>query len=99
VIGQREAEIVAAADIRISMTCVIGSACFNSFQPQYVIIDEANQLVDPELLSVLGFSPDQQTLYGHHTQIGPFSHSRKVRQCGYALSLIEHIWKICADRV
>jgi hypothetical protein len=78
---------------------VIDGARFNSFRPQCVIIDEANQLVDPELLSVLRFNPDQLTLYEDHTQIGPFSHLRKARQCGYALSLIERIWKISADGV
>jgi hypothetical protein len=75
---------------------VIDSARFNSFRPQGVIINEANQLVDPELLSVLRFNPDQLTLYGDHIQIRPFSHSRKARQCGYALPLIECIRKISA---
>jgi superfamily I DNA and/or RNA helicase len=62
VIGQCEAEIIVTAEIGILTTCAAGGARFNSFRPQCLIIDEANQIINSELLSVLRFNLNQLTL-------------------------------------
>jgi hypothetical protein len=59
VIDHREAEIV-----RVPTTCAIGGAPFNSFGPQRIIIDEANQYVDPKPLIAMRSKIDQLTVYG-----------------------------------
>jgi regulator of nonsense transcripts 1 len=56
-----------------------------------LIVDEANQLVDPELLIPIVLDPTSVTLYGDSKQIGASCHSRQSQLCGYTVSLLERV--------
>jgi regulator of nonsense transcripts 1 len=81
----------------VTTTCCSGGSRFRKVGYHSVIVDEANQLVDPELAILLRFNPTFITLYGDHAQIGPFVESMRAKALGYGQSLIERLPKIAAD--
>jgi regulator of nonsense transcripts 1 len=91
---QDEQAIIAAADIIIATTCAVGGQRFANFSPDSLIVDEANQLVDPEFLIPLRLNPETVTMYGDFNQIGPYCYSVKTKESGYGKSLMERIHEI-----
>jgi regulator of nonsense transcripts 1 len=90
-----------AEEIRINESCLVvttsccaGGSRLTKEGFHSVIIDEANQLVDPEFAILLRFDPTFVTLYGDHAQIGPYVESIRAKNLGYGKSLIERLPEI-----
>jgi regulator of nonsense transcripts 1 len=91
---EEERRRVSACPLIITTSCTAGGArfCKNDFDS--IIVDEANQLVDPEFAILLGFDPAMITLYGDQAQIGPFVGSQRAKSLGYGESLIQRLPEI-----
>lgn len=80
------------ADILVTTTCSSGGARFRYVESSALIIDEANTLVDPDLLIPLtNFPIEMLTIYGDQKQIGAFTLSMKSRELGYDKPLIQRL--------
>ncbi|OHS99809.1 hypothetical protein TRFO_33630 [Tritrichomonas foetus] len=78
---------------KIIITTIVtaGGERFNA-QFDKIIVDEANQLIDADLLIPLGLrGVDQVTLYGDQMQIGPFVHSKENKSFGLGRSFIQRL--------
>jgi regulator of nonsense transcripts 1 len=96
--GQFEEEQcrVTACQLIVTTTCTAGGNRFSERGFDSIIVDEANQLVDPEFAILLVFDPQIITLYGDEAQIGPFVGSRRAAKLGYGKSLIQRLAEIVA---
>jgi hypothetical protein len=90
-----EKMLIDMAPIVVVTACAIGGMRFRPRPRCALIVDEANELTDPELLVPFQWDPETVTLYGDSKQIGPFCHSDLARVCGYSVSLMERICELC----
>ena len=71
---------------------------FNHVQADWTIVDEAGQVAEPIVLGPLFFSK-KFVLVGDQQQLPPLLRSRKARQLGGAVSLMERLAKEYPDKV
>ncbi|OHT09337.1 nonsense-mediated mRNA decay protein [Tritrichomonas foetus] len=88
---KQEIRIIKSANIVIATTVTSGGKRFDNCIFEKVIVDEANQLVDTELLIPLMHGCQQLTLYGDYLQIGPFVSSTKSKKNHFGISLVERL--------
>jgi regulator of nonsense transcripts 1 len=88
---RREQKKIRDHSVIVTTTCCAGGARFKGKRFDSIIVDEANQLLDPELAILLKFNPSIITLYGDHVQIGPFVESMRAKKYGYSKSLIQRL--------
>lgn len=88
---QAEMAILKNADV-ICCTCVgAGDARLAHFRFRHVLIDEATQACEPELLIPLTKGAKQVVLVGDHCQLGPVVMHRAAGEAGLSRSLFERL--------
>ena len=86
-----ERELLAAADV-ICTTCVgAGDPRLSAFRFRAVLIDEATQAAEPEMLIPLVCGAKHVVLVGDHRQLGPVIMSKKAAKAGLGQSLFERL--------
>jgi regulator of nonsense transcripts 1 len=76
--GMSEIQVIQRADVVVTTTGCIGGSRFKDIAFRKVIIDEASQCVDPDIIQAIMRGCDQLVLAGDHNQLGPMS---KCRAC------------------
>ena len=87
----QETKLIKESKIVIATTVTTGCKRFINSNFPKVIIDEGNQLVDPELLIPLLHGCDQLTIYGDYKQITPYVFSKNARDKKYDISLVHRL--------
>lgn len=86
-----ERELLSAADV-ICTTCVgAGDPRLSGFGFRSVLIDEATQASEPEMLIPLVAGAKHVVLVGDHCQLGPVIMSKKAAKAGLGQSLFERL--------
>ena len=86
-----ERELLSAADV-ICTTCVgAGDPRLSHFTFRAVLIDEATQAAEPEMLIPLVAGAKHVVLVGDHCQLGPVIMSKKAAKAGLGQSLFERL--------
>ena len=86
-----ERELLASADV-ICCTCVgAGDPRLSAFRFRAVLIDEATQATEPEMLIPLVAGAKHAVLVGDHCQLGPVVMSKRAAKAGLAQSLFERL--------
>ena len=86
-----ERELLSAADV-ICCTCVgAGDPRLSQFRFRCVLIDEATQAAEPEMLIPLVAGAKHVVLVGDHRQLGPVVMSKKAAKAGLGQSLFERL--------
>ena len=86
-----ERELLASADV-ICTTCVgAGDPRLRAFRFRAVLVDEATQAAEPEMLIPLVAGAKQAVLVGDHCQLGPVIMSKKASKAGLGQSLFERL--------
>lgn len=88
-----EKVIISEAKIVATTTVCCGCKRFENFHPDIIMIDDANQCPDPELLISLLFRPEKVILAGDDQQYSPYVLSMRASQDGLGISLIEKIMR------
>jgi regulator of nonsense transcripts 1 len=91
---RKELQRIKSGRVIVTTTGSAGGVRFQKNKFDSIIVDEANQLVDPELAVLLRFNSSTITLYGDHMQIGPFVDSKRAKKFGYSKSLIQRLPEI-----
>jgi regulator of nonsense transcripts 1 len=89
-----EKRLIKDSRVVVTTLCCSGGARFEKCKFDSIIIDEANQVLDPELLILFRFTPNIITLYGDEAQIGPYVGSMRAKSKGYEKSLIQRLAEI-----
>eukprot|EP00164_Ancoracysta_twista_P012521 GFYU01019681.1.p1 GENE.GFYU01019681.1~~GFYU01019681.1.p1 ORF type:complete len:1021 (+),score=253.32 GFYU01019681.1:29-3091(+) len=86
-----EREILHNADV-ITCTCVgAGDDRLSKFRFRQLLIDEASQATEPEMLIPIVKGAKQLVLVGDHCQLGPVVMCKKAARAGYSQSLFERL--------
>ncbi len=86
-----ERELLASADV-ICCTCVgAGDPRLSAFRFRAVLIDEATQATEAEMLIPLVAGAKQAVLVGDHCQLGPVVMSKRAAKAGLGQSLFERL--------
>ena len=86
-----ERELLASADV-ICCTCVgAGDPRLTAFRFRAVLIDEATQATEAEMLIPLVAGAKHAVLVGDHCQLGPVVMSKRAAKAGLAQSLFERL--------
>lgn len=90
-IFQMERKILAAADVICTTCSSSGDRRLDSFEFSTVLIDEATQAIEPEILLPIVRGCKKLVLVGDHQQLGPVVMSNRVALAGMNLSLFERL--------
>lgn len=86
-----ERDLLASADV-ICCTCVgAGDPRLRAFRFRAVLVDEATQAAEPEMLIPLVAGAKQAVLVGDHCQLGPVVMSKAAARAGLGQSLFERL--------
>lgn len=83
-----EHEAISKAEVVLTTTGCIGGKRFRMIPFEKVIVDEAGQCPDPDILPAVLRNSDQLILVGDHKQLGPFALSALSRKGSYTMSLM-----------
>ena len=86
-----ELDILGRADVVCCTTVTAGCKVLEQIKFPYVVVDEATQGVEPEILIPLCHGCKQLVLVGDHMQLGPSVSSKQAEKAGYGRSLVERL--------
>ena len=86
-----ELDILRHADVVCCTTVTAGSKVLEQITFPYVVVDEATQGVEPEILIPLCHGCQQLVLVGDHKQLGPSVSSPQALKAGYGRSVVERL--------
>ena len=84
-------ELIKSADVIVTTCAAAGDRRLSGMSFGAVLIDEATQATEPELLVPLTRGCKQLVLIGDHCQLGPVVLSQEAKQLGYDRSLFERM--------
>jgi len=88
---QMERKVLAAADVICTTCSSSADRRLENFDFSAVLIDEATQAVEPEILLPIVRGCKKLVLVGDHQQLGPVVMNNKVADAGMNLSLFERL--------
>ena len=83
-----ECHAIKEADVVLTTTGCIGGKRFRGIPFPKVIVDEAGQCPDPDIIPAVMRNCDQLILVGDHKQLGPFAQSALSKKGSYTMSLM-----------
>ena len=86
-----ELDILRRADVVCCTTVTAGCKVLDELTFPYVVVDEATQGVEPEILIPLCHGCKQLVLVGDHMQLGPTVSSKQAEKAGYGRSIVERL--------
>lgn len=86
-----EREILSRAEVVVCTTATAGAPIFKGFDFKYVIVDEATQAVEPEIIIPLTRGRPKLVLVGDHKQLGPHVTCQRALDAGLGRSLVQRL--------
>ena len=93
-LGRVETRILAAADV-VCTTCVCaGDPRISRLRFKHVLIDEATQATEPEILIPMVLGAKQVILVGDHCQLGPVILDKSAAKFGFKLTMFQRLMEL-----
>lgn len=86
-----EHEIVSRSEVVVCTTSTAGAPILKDFDFKYVIVDEATQAVEPEIIIPLTHGHPKLVLVGDHQQLGPHVACQRALDAGLGRSLVQRL--------